>query len=115
MDGTATISFGNAYPTAPIGGGTLVGDTRTGTTEFLAGDMRAGIYVVLNGTTGAVADGTGPLTPQQAANIDRRLDDGLASAGTVIGQDTAANCKAAAGGDAYDFDDTQSCAIAFRL
>ena len=115
MDGTAAVEFGNAYPTAPIGGGFLVGDRRTGVTEFVAGDMRPGVYIVLNGTTGAVADGTGALTPQQAANIDRRLDDGLASAGTLVGQDTAANCKAAAGDDAYASDDAQACAIAFRM
>ncbi|NCT40734.1 MAG: prepilin-type N-terminal cleavage/methylation domain-containing protein [Alphaproteobacteria bacterium] len=115
MDGTAVLSFGNQFPTAPIGGGFLVGDTRTGVTEFLAADMRPGIYVVLNGVTGAVADGDGALNPQQAANIDRRLDDGLASAGTVIGQDTAANCKAAAGDDEYDSVATQTCAIAYRM
>lgn len=115
MDGTAPVSFGNAFPTAPVGGGFLVGDTRTGVTQFLAADMRPGQYAVINGITGAVADGSGVLNPQQAANIDRRLDDGVPSAGTVIGQDTAANCKAAAGDDVYDSVDSQTCAIAFRL
>ena len=115
MDGTNNVVFGEAYPTAPIGGGFLVGDTRTGVTAFDATEMRPGIWVVVNGITGAVADGSGILTPQQAATIDRRIDDGLAGAGSIVGQDTAANCKAAAGDDAYDVVDSQVCAIAYRI
>ena len=115
MDGTAPVAFGNAYPTAPVGGGLTVGDTRTGVTQFDITDFRPGQYIVLNGIIGAVADGSGVLTPQQAANIDRRLDDGLASAGSLLGQDTAGNCKTAAGDNEYAAAVDDVCAIAYRL
>ncbi len=115
MDGTAAVSFGNAFPTAPIGGGFLVGDARTGVTGFLITEMRPAAHIVLNGVTTAVADGSGVLSPQQAANIDRRLDDGLPSAGSLLGDNTALNCRAAAGGNVYDNAEDQVCAIAFRL
>lgn len=115
MDGTNTVSFGNQFPTAPVGGGFLVGDSRTGVTQFTAGELRPGIYVVINGVTTAVADGSGILTPQQAANIDRRLDDGVPATGTIIGQATAANCRAAAANLVYDGGVNDVCAIAYRL
>ncbi|MBL4805247.1 MAG: prepilin-type N-terminal cleavage/methylation domain-containing protein [Alphaproteobacteria bacterium] len=116
MDGTNTAVFGQAFPTAPIGGGFLVGDIRAGApTGFAAGEMRPAPHVTISGTTAAVAVGTGVLTPQQAANIDRRLDDGLASSGSVIGQNTALACRTAAADDAYANDEDQVCVIGYRL
>lgn len=116
MDGTTTVSFGNAYPTAPIGGGFLVGDTRAGTPSgFTAADMRPGVYIVHNGVTTVVNGTSGLLTPQQAGNIDRRLDDGLATSGTMVGQSAATSCVETAGDDEYGFDAADGCAVAYRM
>lgn len=119
MDGTANLAFGNALPTAPVGGGFLVGDTRAGVTGFTLGEMRPGVYVVINSTTGAAGAGTGVLTATQAANVDRRLDDGVPNSGSVVGDAsvgaiTTPNCRSAVA--TYNEGSQQAvCAIAFRM
>ena len=114
MDGTNQVAFGNAFPTAPIGGGFTVGDNRTGQIGFNVNELRQAPYLVLNGTTDAVAGNSGVLTPQQAATIDRRLDDGVPSSGSIVGQTgNAADCRRAA--NVYHGDDNRVCAIAYRL
>jgi prepilin-type N-terminal cleavage/methylation domain-containing protein len=116
MDGTAAVAFGNAFPTAPIGGGFLVGDVRAAgaPTTFTATEMRPAPHIVINGTTGAVGAGTGVLTPQQAANIDRRLDDGVPSSGSIVGQSgNAIDCRQAL--NVYHELDSNVCAIAYRV
>ena len=117
MDGTAVLSFGNALPTAPIGGGFTAGDARTGTTGFTggaAGELRPAPHVVLTGTTAAVAANQGVLSPQQAANIDRRLDDGVPNTGIIVAQTgAAADCRQAV--NVYASATGNVCAIAYRL
>ena len=120
MDGTnpAARAFGNQLPTAPIGGGFTAGDVRAGAaaaaTGFTVGEMRPAPYLVVTGTVAAVGANQGVLTPQQAANIDRRLDDGVPNAGTIVAQTgNAADCRQAAG--IYSGNDNQVCVIAYRL
>ncbi|MCB9982089.1 MAG: prepilin-type N-terminal cleavage/methylation domain-containing protein [Rhodospirillales bacterium] len=114
-DGT-TPEFGVTNPTSSIEGGFLVGDTRAGgMVGFAAGEFRPGVYLVHNGSVGAVAADGGGLTGQQAANIDRRLDDGIAGSGSILG-DTTASCDGAGVPRAYDqAAGDSSCAIAYRL
>ena len=116
FDGTATLSFGTALPTASIGGGYMVGDTRDGVTQFTVTDMRPGPYLVLNGEVADVAADTGILTPAQAGRIDRTIDDGNPASGSVIGQSTALSCRTAAADTEYAESDADfACAIAYRL
>ena len=115
MDGSTTnAGFGTSNPTAPIGGGFTAGDSRTGVSGFTAAEVRPAPHVVITGTTAAVAAGQGVLTPQQAANIDRRLDDGVPSTGSLVGQaGNAADCRQAA--NVYGNATANVCAIAYRL
>lgn len=115
MDGTAVLAFGNALPTAPIGGGFTAGDTRAGApTGFTQAEMRPAPYIVLTGTVAAVGANQGVLTPQQAANIDRRLDDGVPSSGTIVGQTNAGgDCRN--GANIYGSATQNVCVIAYRL
>lgn len=116
FDGTANAQFGAAFPSASIGGGYLVGDTRTGVTGFTVTEMRPGPYLVLSGQVAAVAATTGVLTPAQGARIDRTIDDGQTTSGSVISQSTAAACRTAATDDDYAEDEPdQACVIAYRL
>lgn len=116
MDGANVVGFGQSNPTAAVGGGFTAGDARNGVNGFTAAQLGAAIHVVLTGTTNAVAARQGILTPQQAANLDRRLDDGAPNTGSVIGQTSAINqdCAGAAT-TAYGNLASQVCAVAYRL
>lgn len=112
FDGAATLSFGAAIPVAEIGGGYMVGHTSTGVTGFTATEMRPGHYLVLTGQLAAVANGTGILTASQAARIDRKMDDGRSTSGSVVAE-TTANCRDA---NNYNEDDQdQLCNLAVRI
>jgi prepilin-type N-terminal cleavage/methylation domain-containing protein len=72
--------WGQTHPSAPVGGGFNV--------LFVAGNVRAGHWLRIQSplaASGAVnlPDGQNPLTPRQVAQIDRRIDDGIASTGFV--------------------------------
>ena len=119
MDGTddgTNAEFGVTNPTAPIGGGFTAGDARDSVVGFTAAEIRPGPHIVVTGTVADVATGTGILDPQQAANLDRRLDDGKPDTGVVVGQTSAANtdCRGAAN-DVYGGGTDEVCAVAYRL
>ncbi|MCB1783005.1 MAG: prepilin-type N-terminal cleavage/methylation domain-containing protein [Alphaproteobacteria bacterium] len=116
FDGTATDTFGTAFPAAPVGGGFMVGSSIEGATGFDAANLRTGHYIVLTGQIADVADDTGQLTPSQAARIDRKMDDGNPATGSVVGDNTADNCRAAATDTEYQEGSTDGvCNIAIRI
>lgn len=115
MDGTiAGPGFGLSTPSSSVEGGFLIGDTREGVAGFNAAEFRPGIYLVQAGdATNNVGNGTGTLTGQQAASIDRRLDDGIPSTGSIVG-DSGALCRTAV--LVYNQAATNSsCSIAYRM
>ncbi len=86
FDGTNALGYGNALPTAPVGGGFTVGYSPAGAaTGLVAGAvLRSGHYIVINGQANAnVGAATGVLVPTQAARIDRKMDDGVPITGSV--------------------------------
>lgn len=114
FDGSATAAFGQAFPIAEAGGGYMIGyvSTAVAPTGFTAAEFRPGHYLVLTGQVAAVANGTGILTPSQAARIDRKIDDGRSNAGSVLSETTAA-CR-----DANNYNEdtpNQLCNIAIRV
>ncbi len=119
-DGTNVVEFGAALPSASIGGGYTVGDTRTGVTgPFNAtgatNEFRQGPYLVLINAPVAAAAGTGILTPLQAGRVDRTIDDGAPNSGSVVGESTA-GCRVAGPPVAYnESNDGIQCLIANRL
>ena len=118
MDGTddgTNVEFGVTNPTAPIGGGFLAGDVRSGVTGFDGGELRPAPYVVVTGVVADVGAGNGVLTPQQAANIDRRLDDGQAGTGSIVGQNDDGECRDTGTDEEYSAADDQACVIAYRI
>lgn len=112
--GSDEETFGTTFPTAPVGGGYFVGDGRQGATGFTAGELTPNPYLVLIGTVGNTATGTGVLTPSQAARIDRKLDDGRPDGGVVVSQSGTSDCRSAT--DTYDEQSTSDvCVIGYRL
>jgi len=74
-------TFGAGYPNAKIGTG-----------GFLAGTAGDGFLYLVNVTditqiTGAT--GTGPMSPAQAAQLDRKMDDGIPASGSVLSAGSA--------------------------
>lgn len=86
---SVTLTWGAAVPAAEIGGGFTVG--YAGVIGDLVGSgaatINSGHYLALknNAATAVAADNTNAaLRPTQAARIDRKLDDGVADAGSVL-------------------------------
>ncbi len=75
-------------------------------------DVRSGTWLglVATGTTGNAIG----LTPLQAGRIDRKLDDGNAESGSVIGSGTAAAC-ADNNGNYIESAQSIGCALAVRI
>jgi hypothetical protein len=98
-------------PEAKIGGGFWMGHTATGNATGVTG-MRAGHYLVFNGLPDVNVGGTsGGLTASQAAQMDRKLDDGNPNSGTV--QSTGTNCIQT---NAYNEDtENSSCGMYIRV
>lgn len=115
-DGTAGVAFGQALPSASVGGGYTVGyvDATVAPTGFAAANLRQGHYIVLTGTpTAVVGVGTGKINPSQAARIDRKMDDGQATSGSVVLDNVNAACLL---GTAYaELLTGQTCNIAIRI
>ncbi len=113
-DNGANPEFGITNPTAPIGGGFTAGDSRNGVETDLDQGLRPGVHVVLAGRADvAAAAGDGVLSTSQAANIDRRLDDGVPTTGILVG-DTG--CDDGGAPAEYDeADQTVGCTVAYRM
>lgn len=114
--GEATDTFGTAFPQAEAGGGFQIGHTTGTVTGFDGGQLRVGHYLSINGAVADVGAATGALTPSQAGRIDSKLDDGAANSGSVVAQEDAGECVAAAGDAVYAEAETDFvCAIAIRV
>ena len=117
----ANLAFGEALPSANVGGGFTVGFEQTGAVAGLAGpNGRGGHYLVLRASPNAVAGAAnGAMTASKAARIDRKMDDGAPNSGTVlaIGGVGANNCASAAtaAGVYNENTDTLSCSLAIRI
>lgn len=92
-----------ANPSTPLGGFWVLGSSTgalatglVGPTNIPATILQSGTYVALVTTPGTAA-GPAPLTPVQAANIDRKLDDGGPNTGIVRATGAAAGCADVAG------------------
>ncbi len=114
MDGTAPISFGTTNPTAPIGGGFLAGDVRTGVTGFTAAEVTGTYNITVAGNVAGAGVNNGILLPQQAATLDRRLDDGAPITGSVI-VDSQAGCRVAGPPVVYSGVTNITCSVSYRL
>lgn len=109
------LAFGSALPEAKIGGGFWIGYTNNGSANGGVANMRAGHYLVLNGTTDAVTNVTGGVTASQAAQIDRKIDDGNPTSGGVQAT-TGRNCRVGAGANARYNESVEdsSCSVYIR-
>lgn len=89
IDATGGNAWGELYPAAPVAGGFHVAYDDTGSLGSNA-SARRGHYLLLNNTPGGTPTGDA-LSATQAARLDRKLDDGVPTAGTVF---DSGNCDA---------------------
>ena len=111
FDGSATLAFGQALPSASIGGGYTVGHTATGLTGFAG--LRSGAYIVLTGQPAVIASGNGMPNPSQSARIDRKMDDGQPTTGSV--QLDILNVGCVTGTVYNEINNAVSCSLAVRV
>jgi len=112
VDINGTANFGSALPEAKIGGGFWIGFTADGDLGAGVEGVRPGHYLVLNGIVGNVAaNSTTGITATQAAQIDRKMDDGQARSGDV--QSAGSNCN---NDEVYEeAETTSSCSVFVRV
>lgn len=120
--GSGPVAWEYTHPAAKISGGWHVknGD---GSTDAIwaSGNQPKGIIIYIQETVDADLDATGnaaALTPLQAAQIDRKMDDGTARKGYVIAAGSDAACRdGGPDGDSYDesVNEEKRCTIAYRL
>jgi len=114
--GSSDAEFGDMMPEINLGGGVWIGYTQDGNAAGLsAGDLRRGHYLVYNGEVATVGNTTGALNANQAAQLDRKLDDGVPDTGTV--QVVGTNCTTNANGDTIynEADLDTQCALYIRV
>lgn len=107
----ATVAFGVMLPEAEMGGGFWLGFTANGTAQGGATGMRPGHYLVMNGVPQNAGGLNGVANPSQAAQIDRKIDDGVPDSGTI--QAVGTQCVQAG---EYNEDETAaSCSLYIRV
>lgn len=107
----SSATFGNMLPIVKAGGGMWIGyavnATGTGITTLTGGRH----YAILNGSPIAVGNNTGALSPATAAQIDRKIDDGIGNTGGT--QVAGAGCATA--GVYQEQSTTVTCALYSRV
>lgn len=105
----ASATFGNLLPAVKAGGGMWIGygAAAPATTTITVGRH----YAVLTGQVAAPTATTGVLSSSDAAQLDRKLDDGVPASGGL--QTLGTGCVS---GTAYDEANTAAtCSILFRV
>lgn len=111
VTGTDTNAWGGLYPAAKIAGGLVPGYHTQGQLGNNTTSANAGHYLAMVGNVdGSSTDDL--LTANQAARLDRKMDDGVSNTGTVFTHD--AGCDDAAGVYAEAVTDA-ACDMAFRF
>lgn len=128
----AAAEFGVTYPAAKIGGGFLATSAGYGGYAQVSGLNQVtsepnipGLYIAIHGSlelcTDEDSDGS-VLTPGQAAQIDRKMDDGKPQTGSVFGNGFVsphpASCFIEDGNGGYIYDEAQAvknCEIFARI
>lgn len=111
VDINGTLNFGSAMPEAKIGGGFWIGHTANGSGNGVTG-MRPGHYLIFNATPAAVSgSSTTGLTSTQAAQVDRKIDDGQADAGDL--QSAGSGCHSS--GTYNEANTASNCSMYMRI
>ncbi|MDB5478090.1 MAG: hypothetical protein JWM96_585 [Alphaproteobacteria bacterium] len=81
------LSFGISHPSAPLGGGfsvvTSVKDPNDPTGSMTTGSIVLRLHGDLVGGPGTVIEDNPVVSPKQAAQLDRKMDDGMPGTGDV--------------------------------
>jgi prepilin-type N-terminal cleavage/methylation domain-containing protein len=99
--GASTGGWGIMFPAAKIAGGFHV--VFANIAAAAPAPAIAGHFLILRnnssatGTVASEGNGNSALSPLRAAQIDRKLDDGLPQTGDVVGVGAGADCTAATG------------------
>jgi prepilin-type N-terminal cleavage/methylation domain-containing protein len=107
-----TPAWGQTHPSSPINGGFVVATKTSGQPNSFPGGHL--LKMVLNGGSGA---GHNVITPGEAAQVDRKIDDGLPNSGFVAGECVGCGCKTNDGatGRYIETDTRRICSVYFKL
>ncbi len=119
FQGQATLNWGSALPASEIAGGMTIAFEAGGggAGAVVNSNLRGGHYLALTADPALDTDDADSqaLTAGQAARIDRKMDDGIANAGSVVGAEDAADDCALDTGIYEEADDAVMCSIFVRV
>jgi prepilin-type N-terminal cleavage/methylation domain-containing protein len=113
--------WGRSHPSAPTGGGfTVATKTREAAPNgFPSGPLlRQVLSPTSLGSTAELLSQGGAISPKLAAQIDRKVDDGLPRTGFVASEHVGSGCQYSAGSGRELYHETESrrvCLLFFRL
>lgn len=117
---SAVVAWGEGLPAAEAGGGFIVGyaGAIAGLTGISAATINSGHYLALvnvPATGVAASNANAALRPTQAARIDRKLDDGMPNAGSVLAAGAAACAGNAIASTYVESNGTMECQLYLRV
>lgn len=120
---SGTLTWAESHPASRIGGGFVVGYNNGATppgaaTPSATAGMTGTVLVLQQSVTGGIQTtrGTQPLTPARAAQIDRRMDDGLPHSGLVRAYGLSASCYNTTADTRYaETTNSKDCGLVFRI
>lgn len=119
--GTYAAAWGESHPSASIGGGfhAKYGDGAANGIWASGNRPIGNAFVLQQQANGGLTNTAGiqVLSPLRAAQIDRKMDDGLSQSGAIQAYGVAASCAAGGpNGDSYDeTSPNKDCGLAFKM
>lgn len=117
------LAWAESHPASQMGGGFVVGYNNGATppgaiTPSATTGITGTVLVLQQSVTDGMltTSGTQPLTPARAAQIDRRMDDGLPHSGFVRAYGLTASCYSTAADPRYsEITSSKDCGLVFRI
>lgn len=107
------LAWGETNPSSPFGGGYTIVYANDPSDDTFGHFLRLTKNITGDAPNGATSEGLHVLNPNQAANIDRKMDDGMSNSGSVQGEYQGSGCDAS--GNYDEQEKSKNCWMLFQI